>query len=155
VARATALLAQTGREAGVQVSFFHGRGGSVGRGGGPAAQAIVAQPLGTVCGRLRVTEQGEMIARRYGDQPSARRNLDSLAAAVLVAASRKAGADGYSSAADRTMERLAEASFEAYRELVYETPGFEDFFWAATPISEIVDLNIGSRPASRTASRRI
>jgi phosphoenolpyruvate carboxylase len=155
VARATALLAETGREAGVEVWFFHGRGGSVGRGGGPAAQAIVAQPLGTVCGRIRLTEQGEMIARRYGDQPIARRNLDSLTAAVLTAAARKNGDDGYSSAADAMMERLAQASFHAYRELVYETPGFEDFFWAATPISEIADLNIGSRPASRTASRRI
>jgi phosphoenolpyruvate carboxylase len=151
VAKATALLAAEGREAGVDVWFFHGRGGSVGRGGGPAGQAILAQPPGTVCGRVRITEQGEMIARRFGDQPTAARNLDSLAAAVLTAAARKH--EGYEATA--VLDRLAQASFEAYRALVYETPGFEDFFWAATPIAEIVGLNIGSRPASRTASRRI
>jgi phosphoenolpyruvate carboxylase len=154
VAKATAELVETGRAAGVDVSFFHGRGGSVGRGGGPAPQAVMAQPPGTVDGRLRVTEQGEMIARRFGDQPTARRNLDSLAAAVLTAAARK-GEGGYTGEAEAVLDRLAEASFHAYRELVYETPGFEDFFWSATPISEIVGLNIGSRPASRTASRRI
>jgi phosphoenolpyruvate carboxylase len=154
VAKATAVLAEEARAHGVQVSFFHGRGGSVGRGGGPAAQAIMAQPIGTVRGRLRITEQGEMIARRFGDQPTARRNLDSLAAAVLTAAARDAKAKA-APQPDALMETLAQASFHAYRELVYETPGFEDFFWAATPISEIVGLNIGSRPASRTASRRI
>jgi phosphoenolpyruvate carboxylase len=154
VARASGQLAETGREAGVDISFFHGRGGSVGRGGGPAAQAVMAQPPGTVCGRLRVTEQGEMIARRFGEQPVARKNLDSLAAAVLTAAART-GDSGYTPQADAMLAKLAEASFHAYRELVYETPGFEDFFWAATPIAEIVGLNIGSRPASRTASRRI
>ncbi len=154
VASATAKLAEAGEGAGVDIWFFHGRGGSVGRGGGPAAQAIVAQPPGTVCGRLRVTEQGEMISRRFGEQPVARKNLDGLAAAVLTAAARE-GDSGYTAEAEATMARLAEASFHAYRGLVYETPGFEDFFWAATPIAEIVGLNIGSRPASRAASRRI
>ncbi|MFN3511469.1 MAG: phosphoenolpyruvate carboxylase [Phenylobacterium sp.] len=152
VARAASELAQACEAAGVGLQLFHGRGGSVGRGGGPAAEAVLAQPAGTVQGRLRMTEQGEMIARRYGEQPTARRNLDSLVAAVVLA-SRKGAAvqDGRSPALDR----LAEASFAAYRELVYETPGFEDFFWSATPIAEIVHLNIGSRPASRTQSRRI
>lgn len=151
VAKAAAALSTVARAKDVTLSFFHGRGGSVGRGGGPAAQAILAQPPGTVKGRLRLTEQGEMIARRFGDQPTARRNLESLAAAVLTASARPDDApDG-----SPVLETLSRASFAAYRELVYDTPGFEDFFWAATPIAEIVGLNIGSRPASRTASRRI
>lgn len=151
VAKAAATLAAQARAEGVELWYFHGRGGSVGRGGGPAAQAVLAQPPGTVKGRLRLTEQGEMISRRFGDQPTARRNLESLAAAVLVASARPDAPP----VASKMMETLSQASFTAYRELVYETPGFEDFFWAATPISEIVGLNIGSRPASRTASRRI
>jgi len=153
VARAASALAAECRRAGVGLELFHGRGGSVGRGGGPAAEAVLAQPPGTVQGRLRMTEQGEMIAKRYGDQPTARRNLDGLVAAVVMA-SRKQPFEG-ETAAEAALDRLAEHSFHAYRELVYETPGFEDFFWSATPIAEIVHLNIGSRPASRTQSRRI
>jgi phosphoenolpyruvate carboxylase len=145
VARAASALAAECRRAGVGLQLFHGRGGSVGRGGGPAAEAVLAQPPGTVQCRLRMTEQGEMIARRYGDQPTARRNLDGLVAAVLMA-SRKQAYEGERKA-DVIMDRLAEHSFHAYRELVYETAGFEDFFWSATPIAEIVLLNIGSRPA--------
>lgn len=151
VTKAAAKLAAQARAQGVDLWYFHGRGGSVGRGGGPAAQAILAQPPGTVKGRLRLTEQGEMISRRFGDQPTARRNLDSLAAAVLMASDTTAKADD----GPVMLETLAKASFAAYRELVYDTPEFEDFFWGATPIAEIVGLNIGSRPASRTASRRI
>ncbi|MDP1736405.1 MAG: phosphoenolpyruvate carboxylase [Caulobacter sp.] len=154
VARAASALAATCAEMGVGLQIFHGRGGSVGRGGGPAAEAVLAQPPGTVQGRLRMTEQGEMIARRYGDQPTARRNLDSLAAAVLTATLRKdVPATNPKQAA--AMDALAAGSFAAYRALVYETPAFTDFFWSATPIGEIVQLNIGSRPASRTASRAI
>jgi len=153
VARASSALAAECRSAGVGLQLFHGRGGSVGRGGGPAAEAVLAQPAGTVQGRMRMTEQGEMIARRYGDQPTARRNLDGLVAAVLMASRKQAGEGG--AAADAALDKLATHSFAAYRQLVYETPGFEDFFWSATPIAEIVGLNIGSRPASRTQSRRI
>lgn len=151
VTKAAAKLAAQARSQGVDLWYFHGRGGSVGRGGGPAAQAILAQPPGTVKGRLRLTEQGEMISRRFGDQPTARRNLESLAAAVLLASDTTAKADD----GPAMLETLARASFSAYRDLVYDTPEFEDFFWGATPIAEIVGLNIGSRPASRTASRRI
>lgn len=151
VTKAAATLARQASAAGVDLWFFHGRGGSVGRGGGPAAQAVMAQPPGAVKGRLRLTEQGEMISRRFGDQPTARRNLDSLAAAALMASVRTD--DGRTGSA--MLETLSQASFAAYRELVYDEPGFEDFFWAATPIAEIVGLNIGSRPASRTPSRRI
>ncbi|MBI1196368.1 MAG: phosphoenolpyruvate carboxylase [Phenylobacterium sp.] len=154
VAKAAAALSSAARVDGFDLQYFHGRGGSVGRGGGPAAEAILAQPPGTVKGRLRLTEQGEMISRRFGDQPTARRNLESLAAAVLMASARPDDALPANGAGEM-MEALSEASFHAYRELVYDTQGFEDFFWGATPIAEIVGLNIGSRPASRTASRRI
>lgn len=154
VARAASALAAVCDELGVGLRIFHGRGGSVGRGGGPAAEAVLAQPPGTVQGRLRMTEQGEMIARRYGDQPTARRNLESLVASVLIASNDRRSTAPSSSAAT-AMDALAAGSFAAYRAMVYETPGFTDFFWAATPISEIVQLNIGSRPASRTASRAI
>ena len=154
VARATAHISAQAQTASRKIAFFHGRGGSVGRGGGPAAEAVLAQPPDTVNGRLRLTEQGEMIFRRFGDPAAARRNLEGLAAAVLVASapSRKV-ADGKARA--EIFERLSRASFAAYRELVYETPPFEDFFWTATPIAEIVGLHIGSRPPSRTASRHI
>ncbi len=151
VTKAAAVLARQARTKGVDLWYFHGRGGSVGRGGGPAAEAVMAQPPGTVKGRLRLTEQGEMISRRFGDQPTARRNLDSLAAAVAMASARTDDGE----AGSEMLETLSQASFAAYRELVYDTPGFEDFFWGVTPIAEIVGLNIGSRPASRTASRRI
>ncbi|MCF8504736.1 MAG: phosphoenolpyruvate carboxylase [Caulobacter sp.] len=154
VARAATALAAECDALGVGLRIFHGRGGSVGRGGGPAAEAVLAQPPGTVQGRLRMTEQGEMIARRYGDQPTARRNLESLVASVLIATNDRRDT-APTPAATTAMDALAAGSFAAYRALVYETPGFTDFFWGATPIGEIVQLNIGSRPASRTASRRI
>jgi phosphoenolpyruvate carboxylase len=140
--------------AGVRLQLFHGRGGSVGRGGGPAAEAVLAQPAGSVQGGHRLTEQGEMIARRYGDRATARCNLDRLTAATLLAtlrAEEEPAAMEHGAAADR----LAAESFRAYRALVYDDPAFEDFFWAATPVSEIAELNVGSRPASRKASRRI
>jgi phosphoenolpyruvate carboxylase len=154
VAKAAQALSSLARGEGYDLWYFHGRGGSVGRGGGPAAQAILAQPPGTVKGRLRLTEQGEMISRRFGDRATARRTLESLAAAVLAASARPDEEPCDPGCADM-LEALSEASFQAYRAMVYETEGFEDFFWGATPIAEIVDLNIGSRPASRTASRRI
>ncbi len=153
VARGASALAFEAERMGVGLQLFHGRGGSVGRGGGPAAEAVMAQPAGTVQGRIRMTEQGEMIARRFGDQPTARRNLDGLAAAVLMASDRPVVRPDPK--VEAAMTALAQASFEGYRALVYDDPAFEDFFWSATPIGEIVGLNIGSRPASRTASRRI
>ncbi len=154
VAKAASVLSAQARQQGIDLWYFHGRGGSVGRGGGPAAQAVMAQPPGTVKGRIRLTEQGEMISRRFGDQATAVRNLESLAAAALMASARTDEPAGIDGCAD-LLETLSHASFAAYRALVYDNPDFEDFFWAATPIAEIVGLNIGSRPASRTASRRI
>jgi phosphoenolpyruvate carboxylase len=153
VAVGASALAREADRMGVGLQLFHGRGGSVGRGGGPAAEAVLAQPAGTVQGRIRMTEQGEMIARRFGDQPTARRNLDGLAAAVLMSSERPV--QKLDPKIDAAMTDLADASFHGFRALVYDDPAFEDFFWSVTPISEIVGLNIGSRPASRTASRKI
>ena len=155
VAVAAAARARVYRQMGVGMQLFHGRGGSVGRGGGPAAEAVLAQPPGTVQGRIRMTEQGEMIVRRFGDQPTARRNLDALAAAVVTSSFAPPTHAPPDKALEDRFDALAEASFGAYRALVYETPGFEDFYWAATPITEIVRLNIGSRPESRPPSRKI
>src|SRR5258706_1568739 len=154
VCRAAIARASTCEERDVGLRLFHGRGGSVGRGGGPSAQAVLAQPTGTVQGRIRMTEQGEMIARRYGDEPTARRSLESLTAATMLATHRRAGPSTRSDV-DQTLTRFAEGAFAAYRALTHDEPGFEAFFWSATPIAEIIELNIGSRPASRTASRRI
>jgi len=139
---------------GVRLRLFHGRGGTVGRGGGPSYQAIIAQPPGTVNGQIRLTEQGEVIASKYANPEIGRRNLETLVAATLEATllhTTKAPPKGFLEAA----EALSHGSFKAYRHLVYETPGFTDYFFAATPIREIAELNIGSRPASRKATRAI
>ncbi len=139
---------------GVTLRLFHGRGGTVGRGGGPSYEAILAQPPGTVRGQMRLTEQGEVIASKYGNPEIGRRNLETLVAATLEAtmlAPTKAATPAFLAAA----QTLSEASRMAYRALVYDTPGFAEYFFAATPIREITQLNIGSRPASRKASLRI
>jgi phosphoenolpyruvate carboxylase len=139
---------------GITLRLFHGRGGTVGRGGGPSYQAILAQPPGTVKGQIRLTEQGEVIGSKYAHPDIGRRNLETLVAATLEATllhPTKTAPRAFLDAATR----LSEASFAAYRRLVYETPGFTDYFFAATPIREIAELNIGSRPASRRATRAI
>jgi phosphoenolpyruvate carboxylase len=142
-------------EAGVALQFFHGRGGAVGRGGGSSFEAILAQPAGTVAGRIRITEQGEVVANKYADPAIGRENLETMTAATLLASfGPAAGADDHAEGA-AAMARLSADSMRAYRALVYETPGFADFFREATPIGEISSLNIGSRPASRTRSTRI
>jgi phosphoenolpyruvate carboxylase len=138
----------------ITLRLFHGRGGTVGRGGGPSYQAILAQPPGTVKGQIRLTEQGEVIGSKYANPEIGRRNLETLVAATLEATllhPTKSAPKAFLDAA----EALSEASFAAYRKLVYGTPGFTDYFFAATPIREIAELNIGSRPASRKASRAI
>ncbi|MCB1909552.1 MAG: phosphoenolpyruvate carboxylase [Rhodocyclaceae bacterium] len=141
---------------GVRLRLFHGRGGSVGRGGGPSYQAILAQPAGAVSGQIRITEQGEVIASKYGNAEIGRRNLEILAAATLEATlldneNRVENADAFYP----VMERLSALAFAAYRQLVYETPDFTQYFRQSTPVAEIAHLNIGSRPASRKASERI
>ena len=139
----------------VKIRLFHGRGGSVGRGGGPSYDAILAQPGGAVSGAIRITEQGEIIASKYSNAEVGRRNLEILAAATLEASllnpDRPAPRDEFLHA----MDELSGTAFKAYRGLVYETPGFVDYFWNSTVITEIATLNIGSRPASRTKTRKI
>ncbi len=138
----------------IRLRLFHGRGGTVGRGGGPSYQAILAQPPGTVRGQIRLTEQGEVIASKYANPEIGRRNLETLVAATLEATllqPTKPAARAYLQAA----EELSRASMAAYRKLVYETEGFAEYFFSATPIREIAELNIGSRPASRKATQRI
>ncbi len=148
-------LAATTRDAGLKLQLFHGRGGAVGRGGGSSFEALLSQPPGTVAGRIRVTEQGEVVANKYADPELAAQSLETLAAGTILASLRRAGALAGDDARAAIMDRLARDSMAAYRALVYETPGFADYFYAATPIGEIADLNIGSRPTSRVASRSI
>jgi phosphoenolpyruvate carboxylase len=149
-----ALFAELGRTQPITLRLFHGRGGTVGRGGGPSYQAILAQPPGTVNGQIRLTEQGEVIASKYAHPEIGRRNLETLVAATLEATLLHPTKTAPKAFLDAAAE-ISEASFKAYRKLVYETPGFTDYFFAATPIREIAGLNIGSRPASRKATRAI
>lgn len=141
---------------GVALRFFHGRGGSVGRGGGPSYDAILAQPAGAVTGQIRLTEQGEVIASKYATADVGRRNLE-----LLVAATLEATLTDHENQSDRAvgfhpvMEQLSALAFTAYRALVYDTPGFTRYFRESTPSAEIATLNIGSRPASRKPSERI
>jgi len=141
---------------GVEMRLFHGRGGTVGRGGGPSYDAILAQPPGSVNGQIRITEQGEVIASKYSNPEIGRRNLETLVAATMEATMlHHHGADSTMPEYHRILEQLSADAYDAYRKLVYETPGFTDFFFTATPIREIAELNIGSRPSSRKASDRI
>jgi phosphoenolpyruvate carboxylase len=153
--KAEIALIDVFRRRGMRLRLFHGRGGSVGRGGGPTYQAILAQPGGAVQGAIRVTEQGEVIAAKYSNPEVGRRNLEILAAATLEASllqpDQVAPRNEYLAA----MEELSGHAYRAYRSLVYETEGFERYFWESTVISEIANLRIGSRPASRTQSTRI
>ncbi len=140
---------------GIRLRLFHGRGGSVGRGGGPTYQAVLAQPAGAVQGQIRVTEQGEVIAAKYGNPDIGRRNLETLVAATFEATLLPERHAAPRPAFFRAMDELSAHAFKAYRRLVYETPGFERYFWESTVISEIAELNIGSRPASRKKSTAI
>jgi phosphoenolpyruvate carboxylase len=153
--KAEIALIDTFRRHGITLRLFHGRGGSVGRGGGPSYQAILAQPSGAVQGQIRITEQGEVIAAKYSQAEVGRRNLEILAAASLEATllqpDQAVPREEYFTA----MEELSSHAYRAYRSLVYETAGFERYFWESTVIGEIANLNIGSRPASRKNSTRI
>jgi phosphoenolpyruvate carboxylase len=148
-------LVEVFRRHDVGIRLFHGRGGSVGRGGGPSYQAILAQPPGAVQGAIRITEQGEVIASKYSNPELGRRNLETLAAATLEATLLRAEAAAPRPEYLDLMERLSGDAFRAYRSLVYETEGFVRFFRESTVIGEIANLNIGSRPASRKASEKI
>ena len=139
----------------VRLRLFHGRGGSVGRGGGPSYDAIIAQPGGAVNGQIRITEQGEIISSKYSNAEVGCNNLEILAAATLEASLLQPRHSAPSGEYLKAMEQLSELAFKAYRGLVYETEGFADYFWASTVITEIATLNIGSRPASRKKTREI
>jgi phosphoenolpyruvate carboxylase len=154
--RAELDLVEVARAEGIRLRLFHGRGGTVGRGGGPSYEAIRAQPPGAVAGALRITEQGEVIAAKYGDPDRARRNLEALLAATLE--STLLDVEGLGDGAEpayELLDDLAARAQQAYRALVHETPGFVEWFRAATPISELGELNIGSRPPSRKAGDSI
>ena len=138
----------------IQLRMFHGRGGTVGRGGGPSYEAILAQPPGTVRGQIRLTEQGEVIGSKYANPEIGRRNLETLVAATLEATLLQPTKSATQPFLDAAAE-LSQNSMAAYRKLVYETPGFTEYFFDSTPIREIAELNIGSRPASRKPSQKI
>ncbi|MDN7655854.1 phosphoenolpyruvate carboxylase [Burkholderia multivorans] len=148
--RAELALVELFRERKITLRLFHGRGGTVGRGGGPTYQAILSQPPGTVNGQIRLTEQGEVIASKFANPEIGRRNLETVVAATLEASLLpQSNAPAQLPAFEGAMQTLSDTAMAAYRALVYETPGFTDYFFASTPITEIAELNIGSRPASR------
>lgn len=144
----------------VTLRLFHGRGGSVARGGGPSFEAILAQPPGSVNGQIRLTEQGEVIQVKYKDAEVGRRHLENIVAAALEASlgstpTTAQTEDRFIAEYGPVLNRLSDIAEQAYRDLVYRTPGFESYFFASTPILEIGQLNIGSRPASRKVSQKI
>jgi phosphoenolpyruvate carboxylase len=146
-------LAAEADDVGVELELFHGRGGSTSRGGGPMYRAILAQPTGTLRGRIRITEQGETITARYGHPELAERSLEQTLSAVLLATAmpRPPAPDDWHA----EMERLAQRSRDEYRDLVYGDPDFARFFALVTPIDALADLNIGSRPPSRRGTAAI
>ncbi len=153
-----ARIAEVAEKHGVKLRIFHGRGGAIGRGGGPAGKAILAQPPGSVRGRLKITEQGEVISSRYFDQEIAYRNLEQITHAVLTASSpapNNGGAGLENTDWAGVMDEVSDTAFAAYRALVYGDPDFVRYFQEATPVGELAQLNIGSRPPKRTASDRI
>jgi phosphoenolpyruvate carboxylase len=152
----TQALAPVFEEAGIAMQMFHGRGGAVGRGGGSSFAGIRAQPHGTVQARIRITEQGEVIAAKYGTRQSAAANLEAITSATLLASLEKSTVSAPEAARfAAAMDTLSQEAFRTYRALVYETQGFQTVFRQMTPLAEITDLKIGSRPASRTNSDRI
>ena len=146
--RAQESIARACEDHGVELTIFHGRGGTVARGGGPAGRAIRAQPPATVRGRFRVTEQGETIASRYADPALAHRHVDQIVSAVLLASAAPVASDT-PGAWRAAMDEMGTAAREAYHDLVERTPGFLDYWRAATPIDEISRLRLGSRPPAR------
>ncbi|MEV0670106.1 phosphoenolpyruvate carboxylase [Mycobacterium sp. NPDC050441] len=154
--RAELDLVEAARTTGIRLRLFHGRGGTVGRGGGPSYDAILAQPPGAVKGSLRITEQGEVIAAKYAEPRIAHRNLETLLAATLESTLLDVeGLGDEAGPAYQVLDELAALAQRAYAELVHETPGFVEYFQASTPVSEIGALNIGSRPSSRKPTTSI
>jgi phosphoenolpyruvate carboxylase len=152
--KAQGLLSSVAQEHGVKLRLFHGRGGSAGRGGGPSYQAIMAQPPGTLDGRIRITEQGEVISFKYSMRGLARRNLDTVLAAVLEASADDHPVEPAPHWVE-VMEDLSTTARKTYRALVYEDEGFLSFFSEASPIEELSLLNMGSRPARRVQNSEV
>ncbi|MEM9331422.1 MAG: phosphoenolpyruvate carboxylase [Pseudomonadota bacterium] len=153
--KAEIKLIELFKKHGIKLRLFHGRGGTVGRGGGPSYDAILAQPNGAVNGHLRLTEQGEIISSKYTNPELGRRNLEILAAATLEASLLQKARPEPQASFLNAMDEISQSAFETYRALIYETPNFVDYFWNATVINEIASLNIGSRPASRKKTRAV
>jgi phosphoenolpyruvate carboxylase len=149
--RAQARLAEVARRHGVELTLFHGRGGAIGRGGGPTNRAILAQAPRSIGGRFKLTEQGETVAANYANLALARNHLELVGSAVVVASTAEHDecVDEVDARGSETMAELAELARRAYRSLVYEEPGFERFFWATTPVAELASMSLGSRPARR------
>jgi len=152
--KATTRLMEVCRAHGVRLRLFHGRGGTVGRGGGPSYEAVLSQPPASVDGALRLTEQGEVIASKYADPENGRRNLEILVAATLEASFSPRQSEANDSRFAAVMEELAQLALKRYRDLI-QMPRFMDYFRAATPFSEIARLNLGSRPPSRKPSQKL
>ncbi len=148
-------IVDAGRDHGVRLRLFHGRGGTVGRGGGPSYEAILAQPKGAVDGSVRITEQGEIISAKYGSERTARRNLEALVSATLEASLLEVDDLTDPDGARRIMAEIALLSRQKYAELVHEDPGFIPYFTQSTPLAEIGALNIGSRPTSRRQTKSV
>jgi phosphoenolpyruvate carboxylase len=148
-------IAKVTRDHGLALTIFHGRGGTIARGGGPANHAIRAQPPGSINGRFRLTEQGEIIAARYSNKELAHRHLEQIVHAVLTASSPAQPPSEPLPVWRAAMDTMSETGFRKYRGLIYETPGFIDFWQAATPLDEIKRLHIGSRPAARGQSTAV
>ena len=147
-------LTKIGEKFNVQISFFHGRGGTVGRGGGPSYEAILAQPEGSADGTIRLTEQGEVIGAKYGNPDLGFKNLEALISAALESSAlttEDAMWDDY----ENIITEISEFSYHCYRDLVYNTDGFSNFFFEVTPINAIAGLNIGSRPSSRKKTQTL
>lgn len=155
--KAEVALVELFNQANIKLRLFHGRGGTVGRGGGPTYKAIMGQPHGTVDGQIRLTEQGEIISNKYSDPTIGRQNIETLIAATIDATlfPQEELILQKRESFEVVMNTLSNHAMAAYRQLVYETPGFADYFFSATPISEIANLNLGSRPASRKAANKI
>jgi phosphoenolpyruvate carboxylase len=153
--RASRALADVFRDVGIRMQLFHGRGGSVGRGGGPSSAAIRAQPPGTVQGRIRITEQGEVIAAKYGTPENAAMNLEAIASATILASLAAPRGDADQARTQAALQEISAQALQCYRSLVYGSDTFRSFFRQFTPLLEIAQLKIGSRPASRSNSDRI
>ncbi len=154
--RAQASLTKVGDEAGIPISFFHGRGGSVSRGGAPTGIAVAAQPAGSVHGQMRITEQGEVVSSKYANEGTAQYQMELLAASVFQHTLRSLDEEQLkpNSDFDSTMESLSSLAFKKYRELA-ESNGLVDYYSAASPVEELAKMNIGSRPARRTGTKSL